>query len=268
MDAHDIYREVLERWDRINGRPILDVHENCFDLHLTQKCRMGGRVCELCDHFQIERVEYPGCNNDCSCKLTPVLQQAIIGPEYIQKLHDLVELQFEHIAYNVIKGVRQKYPDRHVMIVEAGPKRGDDGDSVYAEVLVFRHPSWMKPIEGDHQCQCQLKELVEGEDRTDAEFFRNGRRRYPPMDKVFSWRYSDGTDYERLTEDLRRYDAIMDAEQGNADNNPNNSNENSAFEEDDWETGDEDEFSDEEQVDWEEIRREQILEFRRLAELD
>ena len=71
-DIHTIYNETLVNWLRRNGRPELDINfDNFFDVHKRQKCRMGGRVCELCDHFNIERVEYPNCEDDCNCKLTP-----------------------------------------------------------------------------------------------------------------------------------------------------------------------------------------------------
>ena len=301
--AHNIYREDMENWDRINGRPILDVDDdNCIDLHKTQKCRMGGRVCELCDYFNIERIEYPNCDADCACKLTPALQQAIIGPDFVQKLEDLADLQFEHVKYNVIKAVRQKYPDRHVLIVEAGLQPGDYGDLVYAEVLLFKYPSLLKPIEGDHQCQCQSKELVDGDD-DDIEnlttYFRGGGRwgqrvaqwgwRYdwgndqfcspfPSFNMIYSTRYADGTDLDRLHADLRRYEAILavNGVQGEAGNNDGGGNHVHSDSEDDdpdedgdFDDDDEDESSDE--FDWEASRRrrrEQAQEFHRLNEID
>ena len=288
--AHNIYREDMENWDRLNGRPILDVDDdNCIDLHKTQKCRMGGRVCELCDYFNIERIEYPNCDADCACKLTPVLQQAIIGPDFVQKLEDLADLQFEHVKYNVIKAVRQKYPDRHVLIVEAGLQRGDYGDLVYAEVLLFKYPSLLKPIEGDHQCQCQSKELIDGDFNSRTAFFRDDRWepfqnmgwRYawggdshcfptPPFNMIYSWRHADGTDLDRLQADLRRYEAIMAVNAvpdnvGN-DNEDDRLDHNDLGEDDDSDEYDEDESRDE--FDWEEYRREQVLEYQRLTEID
>ena len=287
-DAHNIYREDLENWDRRNGRSILDVdYDNCIDLHKTQKCRMGGRVCELCDHFNIERIESPNCEADCSCKLTPVLQQAIIGPDFVQKLEDLADLQFEHVKYNVIKAVRQKYPDRHVMIVEAGLQRGNDGDLVYAEVLLFKYPSWLKPIEGDHQCQCQSKELIDGDMDSDTTYFGGGlmnpwgwrygwggrQYRSPPFNMIYSTRYADGTDLDRLHADLRRYEAIMavNGVQGNVDNNDEDNDLVHSDSEDDFDEDDEDESSDD--FDWEEHRRQQeyhrrAREYQRLNEID
>ena len=218
QDTFDIYRDVMERWDRHNRRPILDVEEDNFHFHRTQKCRTGGRVCELCDHFNIEVVEYPNCEDDCSCKLTPALQQAIVGADYLQKLNDIADLQLEHIKYNIIKAVRQNYPDRHVLIVEAGAKRGNDRDLVYAEVLLFKHPSWMKTIERDHRCQCQLKELVDGEDHIEYDFNRGGfHERYPSLHLVLSFRHSNGTDLDRLNADIRRYEAIMGIDQEDED---------------------------------------------------
>ena len=231
-DAQEIYDQVLENWDRRNGRPILDITYDSFDLHKTQKCRMGGRVCELCDHFNIERIEYPNCEDDCECKLTPVLQQAIIGRDYLKKLHEVANLQLEHVRYNIIKAVRQMYPDRHVMIVECGVKRDDDRDLVYAEVLVFKYPTWLKPIEGDHQCQCKSKELAES------------------LKMVYSLRHCDGTDVARLLADLRRYEAVMtvNGSEDDSDNNENNFDEDSEFGQGDSEE-DQDASSEEDSID-------------------
>ena len=236
-DAQEIYDQVLENWDRRNGRPILDITYDSFDLHKTQKCRMGGRVCELCDHFNIERIEYPNCVDDCECKLTPVLQQAIIGRDYLKKLHEVANLQLEHVRYNIIKAVRQMYPDRHVMIVECGVKRDDDRDLVYAEVLVFKYPTWLKPIEGDHQCQCKSKELAES------------------LKMVYSLRHCDGTDVARLLADLRRYEAVMtvNGPEDDSDNNENNFDEDSEFGQGDSEE-DQDASSEEDSIDMEAIQ--------------
>lgn len=237
-DVQEIYEEVLENWDRRNGRPILDITcDNFFDLHKTQKCRMGGRVCELCDHFNIERIEYPNCVEDCECKLTPVLQQAIIGRDYLKRLHEVANLQLEHVRYNIIKAVRQTYSDRHVMIVECGLKRDDDRDLVYAEVLVFKYPTWLKPIEGDPQCQCQSKEFVES------------------LKMVYSLRHCDGTDVARLLADLRRYEAVMTVNdpEDDSDDNENNFDEDSEFGQDDSEE-DQDASSEEDAIDLEAIQ--------------
>ena len=220
-DTQTLYDETLVNWLLHNGRPELDINDdNFFDLHKTQKCRMGGRVCELCDNFKIERVEFPNCEADCDCKLTPALQQEIIGREYLKKLHEIADLQFEHVKYNIIKGVRQKYPDRHVMIVECGLQRENGRDLVYAEVLIFKHPTWLKPIEGDHQCQCQSKELIDG--TTGYSFsIEHGldgfRQRFPSLKMVYSYRHSDGTDLGRLNAELERYEAIINGQQDSAD---------------------------------------------------
>ena len=237
-DIHTIYNETLMNWLRRNGRPELDINfDNFFDLHKRQNCRMGGRVCELCDHFNIERVEYPNCEDDCNCKLNPALQQAIIGREYLKKLHEIADLQFEHVKYNIIKGVRQKYPDRHVMIVECGLQRDNDRDLVYAEVLIFKYPTWLKPIEGDHQCQCQLKELVDGTDEISWDVGPYGLRyphsRFPSLKMVYSYRHSDGTDLDRFWADLRRYEAIM-AVNGPQDDDDDVSDSDEEVDEDDW----------------------------------
>ena len=237
-DIQNIYDETLVKWLRRNGRPELDINfDNFFDFHKRQNCRMGGRICELCDYFNIERVEYPNCEADCNCKLTPALHQEIIGREYLKKLHEIADLQFEHVKYNIIKGVREKYPDRHVMIVECGLQRDNDRDLVYAEVLIFKYPTWLKPIDGDHQCQCQLKELVEGTNEMSwgVDLLRGPRARFPSLKMVYSYRHSDGTDLDRLAADLRRYEAIM-AVHGPQDNDADDDDSNSEEEvdEDDW----------------------------------
>ena len=243
-DIETLYNETLVNWLRHNGRPELDINfDNFFDLHKTQKCRMGGRVCELCDNFKIERVEYPNCEADCDCKLTPALQQEIIGREYLKKLHEIADLQFEHVKYNIIKGVRQKYPDRHVMIVECGLQRDNGRDLVYAEVLIFKHPTWLKPIEGDHQCQCQSKELVDGTDGIDWNLAQGEvRQRFPSLKMVYSYRHSDGTDLDRLNEDLERYEAIMVA---NGQQDSDDSTDDSNDEDDDQRSSDEETDEDE-----------------------
>ena len=249
QDVFDAYRERLsssismEEWDRNNGRPVMNFEEEYLDFHKTQKCRMGGRVCELCDNFRMESVEYPNCEDDCSCKLTPALHHGIVGVDYVQKLRDVADLQYEHIKYNIIKAVRQSYPDRHVLIIEAGPKRGNDRDLVYADVLVFKHPSWMKPIEGDHRCQCQLKELVDGEHRLDFNFFNGGfrqafRTRYPSLNMVYSSRHSNGTDIDRLYDVIRRYQAMIDIGNEQDQGDEEDSGED---DEDEYSVGDDDE---------------------------
>ena len=258
QDVFDAYRELtsssisMEDWDRNNGRPIMDFEEEYLDFHKTQKCRIGGRVCELCDHFKMESVEYPNCEADCSCKLTPVLQQAIVGADYVEKLNDIADLQLEHIKYNIIKAVRQNYPDRHVLIVEAGAKRSNDRDLVYAEVLVFKYPSWMKPIEGDHRCQCQLKELVDGDDN-DIWSWHNNRQRYPSLQMVYSFRHSDGTDLDRLHADIERYElAIMginDEPDDDVEDGEDDEDESSDGEDDEDESSDDQEYSSEEEED-------------------
>ena len=230
-DIQNIYDETLVKWLRRNGRPELDINfDNFFDFHKRQNCRMGGRICELCDYFNIERVEYPNCEADCNCKLTPALQQEIIGREYLKKLHEIADLQFEHVKYNIIKGVREKYPDRHVMIVECGLQRDNGRDLVYAEVLIFKYPTWLKPIEGDHQCQCQLKELVDGTDEIRWDVGFNPRSPFPSLKMVYSYRHSDGTDLDRLEEDLRRYEDMYQ----DSDDDDDDSDSDEEVDEDDW----------------------------------
>ena len=98
---------------------------------------------------------------------------------------------------------------------------------------------------------------------------------------IYSTRYADGTDLDRLQADLRRYEAILavNGVQGEAGNNDGDENHIRSDSEDDnldedGDIDDEDESSDE--FDWEAYRRrreqarrmEQAREYHRLNEID
>ena len=160
--------QQLNFWNGENNRPEINVDSwNNFTIHMTQKCRTGGRVCQICDNFKQERIELPFCDHDCKCKQPPNLIDLMYQPErvserytnrnYLKRIKNYLDLQKKHACVKIINAVREKYPDRHVIIFDARIVDGNRTcplDHLNIKIWVFKKPSLLNEIEGDHSCKC------------------------------------------------------------------------------------------------------------------
>ena len=132
------------------------------EIHKKKICRKGGKICSLCDNFNIERIEVPACSKRCKCRVNSQQIEAMKkSPEGTRELDSAIENQVNHACQKIIIGVRQKHPERHVVIVDCGVFVGVEHEMVYAEILVFKRPKLLKEIHGDPNCKCQTKAIVD-----------------------------------------------------------------------------------------------------------
>ena len=132
------------------------------DIHKRGICRKGGKICSLCDHFNIERIEVPACQKRCKCRVnSQQIDQMKKSPKGTQDLDSAIENQVNHACQKIIIGVRQKYQERHVVIVDCGIFFGVESEMVFAEILVFKRPKLLKEIDGNSNCKCQTKSIVD-----------------------------------------------------------------------------------------------------------
>ena len=207
--------QELNFWNHDNNRPEInfDPWDN-FGIHMTQKCRTGGRVCHICDNFKQERIELPYCDHDCECKQPSHFLELMYNPErvperytnriYLKRINRYLDLQREHACVKIINAIREKYPDRHVVIFDARIVVGNDLcplDHLNIEVWVFKKPSLLKEIEGDHSCKCW-----------DDDQFLDVYKKLENILESFG-----PTDYSLLYTEVENYQNIVDAENENED---------------------------------------------------
>ena len=132
------------------------------EIHKKGICRKGGKICSLCDNFNIERIEVPACPKRCKCRVNSQQIEAMKkSPKGTRDLDSAIENQVNHACQKIIIGVRQKYPERHVVIVDCGIFVGVEYELVFAEILVFKRPKLLKEIDGNSNCKCQTKSIVD-----------------------------------------------------------------------------------------------------------
>lgn len=207
--------QILNFWNHDNNRPEINVDPwDNFEIHMTQKCRAGGRVCSICDNFKQERIELPYCDNDCECKQPSHFLHLMYNPEeipewytnrdYLKRINRYLDLQREHACVKIINAIREKYPDRHVVIFDARIVVGNDLchlDHLNIKIWVFKKPSLLKEIEGDHSCKCW----------DDTQFLDV----YKKLENILE---SFGpTDYSLLYTEVENYQNIVAAENENED---------------------------------------------------
>lgn len=127
------------------------------EVHKRGKCREGGKICSLCDYFKIERIEVPACPKRCKCRVN---SQQIQDLKKLKDLDSVLDNQVNHACQKIIIGIREKYPERHVVIVDCGTFFGVEHEMVFGEILVFKRPNLLKEINGNPNCKCQTKSVV------------------------------------------------------------------------------------------------------------
>ena len=133
-----------------------------IEIHKRGICRKGGKICSLCDNFKIERIEVPACPKRCKCRVnSQKVDDMKKSHKGVKELDSAIENQVNHACQKIIIGVREKYPERHVVIVDCGIFVGVEYEMVYGEVLVFKRPKLLKEIDGNPNCKCQTKSIVD-----------------------------------------------------------------------------------------------------------
>ena len=133
-----------------------------IEIHKRGICRKGGKICSLCDNFNIDRMEVSACPKRCKCRVnSQQVDNMKKSHKGMKALESAIENQVNHACQKIIIGVRQKYPERHVVIVDCGIFVGVESEMVFAEILVFKRPKLLKEIDGNSNCKCQTKSIVD-----------------------------------------------------------------------------------------------------------
>ena len=212
--------EQMNFWNEDNNRPEIDIEPwHNFRIHTTHECGNGGRVCQVCEIFKQDRIEMPFCEYDCECKrpgdfIMPydlsyepeLVPGRYTNREYLSIIKRYLDLQRKHACVKIINAVREKYPDRHVIIFDARIVIGNDNcptDHLNIGIWVFKKPSILKAIEGDHSCRCWDDPQFSGD--------------YKTLEKILQWFAL--TDFSMLDYEVKRYQEIVDAEIAEEENN-------------------------------------------------
>ena len=133
-----------------------------IEIHKRGICRKGGKICSLCDNFNIERIEVSACPKRCKCRVNSMqVDDMKKSHKGMEALDSAIENQVNHACQKIIIGVREMYPERHVTIVDSGIFVGVEHEMVFADILVFKRPKLLKEIDGNPNCKCQTKSIVD-----------------------------------------------------------------------------------------------------------